>query len=145
MPLVVDGVNPLPAYRLPLLNLIMALCAPCYKDYISCGLTEILVAGTLVADTAYKWIITNKGAKYSGDVTTNADGNFTITVADLPDGFLNPYAGAFTLNVVADDAYQCNSAVWNDSAYCDSYTCIEFEVINGDHVKNTLGCSCELL
>lgn len=121
-------------------------CTTCFTDYISCGLETINVTGTLTADAAYKWILTHpSGAKYSGDVTTDANGNFHITVADLPDGLLNPYAGVFVLNVVADDAYQCNSETWNDSAYCDSYTCINFEVVNGDHVKNTLGCPCELL
>ncbi len=85
------------------------------------------------------------GAKYSGEVTTNENGNFTIPVSALPDGLLNPYAGIFTLTVQANDAYQCNSSTWNDSAYCDSYTCISFDVRNGDHVKNTLGCPCELI
>ncbi len=124
----------------------MPLCTPCFSDYISCGLDTILVAATLEADAEYVWIITTPmGAKYSGEVTTNENGNFTIPVSALPDGLLNPYAGIFILTVQANDAYQCNSATWNDSAYCDSYTCISFEVKNGDHVKNTLGCPCELL
>lgn len=123
----------------------MATCTPCFKDYISCGNTEILVVGTLESNAEYVWILNNKGAKYSGEVTTDNNGNFVITVADLPEGLLNPYAGDFTLTVQANDAYQCNSSTWNDSAYCDSYTCISFEVVNGDHVKNTLGCPCELL
>ena len=117
-------------------------CLPCYKDWISCGNTVILVTGTLEAGESYKWVLENKGAKYSGDVTTDGNGNFTILVSELPNGLLNPYAGMFELTVVADDAYQCNSEVWNDSAYCDSYTCIEFDVRNGEHVKNTLGCPC---
>lgn len=123
----------------------MALCTTCFKDWISCGNTVLLVAAILEADTAYIWVLENKGAKYSGEVTTNADGMFTITVADLPDALLNPYAGTFTLTVLANDAYQCSTEVWNDSAYCDSYTCIEFEVVNGTAVKNTLGCPCELM
>lgn len=121
----------------------MALCTPCFKDYISCGLTQILVAGTLDASAAYIWIITTPmDAKYSDEVTTDTNGNFIIQVSSLPDGLLNPYAGEFTLTVVANDAYQCNSSTWNDTAYCDSYDCISFEVRNGDHVKNTLGCPC---
>lgn len=119
-------------------------CIPCYQDHISCGNETITVLGTLTADTEYKWILTNKGAKYSGVATTDASGNFTITVADLPDGLLNPYAGEFTLEVVTADDY-CIPATWNDSAYCEPYTCISFEVVNGTDVKNTLGCPCELL
>ena len=121
-------------------------CTKCYQDYISCGNDTILVAGTLEANAAYKWILTtDMGAKYSEEVTTNVNGNFSITVADLPNGTFNPYAGIFTLEVVANDAYQCNSATWNDSAYCTPYSCISFDVRNGDHVKNTLGCPCDLL
>jgi hypothetical protein len=118
-------------------------CEPCYSDYISCGNETLLVAGTLPADSDYIWILTApNGAKYSDEVTTDANGNFEIDVSTLPEGLLNPYAGLFTLEVVANDAYQCNEITWNDSAYCDSYTCISFDVRNGDHVKNTLGCPC---
>ncbi len=120
-------------------------CLPCLKDWISCGNDEIIVTGTLAANTAYIWQLENKGAKYSGDVTTDANGNFTILVSELPNGLLNPYAGIFELTVVADDAYQCTSSTWNDSAYCNSYDCINFEVVNGTAIKNTLGCPCELL
>lgn len=124
----------------------MPLCTPCFKDYISCGNEQLFVTGSLEPDAAYVWILTTPmGAKYSGEVTTNENGNFVIPVSALPEGLLNPYAGEFTLTVRANDAYQCNSSTWNDSAYCDSYTCISFEVVNGDHVKNTLGCPCELL
>lgn len=120
-------------------------CTPCYQDWISCGNETINVVGILEPDTAYIWVLENKGAKYSGEVTTNSDGTFTIVVADLPDALLNPYAGKFTLTVKANDAYQCSTVTWNDSAYCDSYACIEFEVRNGTAVKNTLGCPCELM
>jgi hypothetical protein len=120
-------------------------CLPCIKDWISCGNTELFVAGTLAADSAYIWQIENKGAIYQGQATTDANGNFTIPVSELPNGLLNPYAGAFTLTVMADDAYQCNSSTWNDSAYCTAFDCIIFEVVNGTAVKNTLGCPCDLL
>jgi len=118
-------------------------CTPCFNDYISCGLTSIRVIGTLVPDAPYVWIIrTAQNAMYSGEVTTNSAGGFTIPVISLPPALLNPYAGIFTLTVRAADAYECNSSTWNDSAYCDGYDCISFEVRNGDHVKDTLGCPC---
>lgn len=121
-------------------------CTTCYTDYISCGNETIEVTATLAANADYIWVLTHpSGAKYSGNVTTDAYGHFTIDVSTLPQGLLNPYAGVFVLQVVADDAYQCNSSTWNDSAYCDSYDCINFEVVNGDNVKNTLGCPCELI
>lgn len=124
----------------------MALCTTCFKDYISCGNTELFVVATLDNNAAYVWVLTTPmGAKYSGEITTDANGNFKIPVSALPDGLLNPYAGEFTLTVQANDAYQCNEVIWNNSAYCTSYNCIAFEVKNGDHVKNTLGCPCELI
>lgn len=116
-------------------------CTPCYKDNISCGIDTITVLGTLTPDTDYKWILTNKGAKYSGIATTDSSGNFVINVDDLPDGLLNPYAGEFNLQVVTADDY-CIPGTWNDSAYCEPYDCISFEVVNGTDVKNTLGCAC---
>lgn len=120
----------------------MADCPKCYKDWISCGVESLQVTGTLDPDTAYIWTITNKGAKYQGEATTDADGHFTIPVTDLPAAILNPYAGSFVLSVTANDAYQCAGVSFNDSAYCDAYPCIEFEVVNGTADKNTLGCPC---
>jgi hypothetical protein len=121
----------------------MAECTRCYSDYISCGNETLTVVSALEANAAYIWVITtSQGAKYSGAVTTDANGMFDIDVTTLPEGLLNPYAGNFVLTVVAADAYQCNTEAWNDLEGCDSYTCIEFDVRNGDQIKNTLGCPC---
>ena len=120
-------------------------CLPCFKDWISCGNTQLFITGTLAANTAYIWQLENKGAIYSGEVTTNVNGNFVVPISELPNGLLNQYAGPFQLSVVANDAYQCSSSTWNNSAYCTAYDCIIFEVVNGTAVKNTLGCPCELL
>jgi len=120
-------------------------CLPCFKDWISCGNEQLFITGTLAANTAYIWQLENKGAIYSGEVTTNINGNFVIPISELPNGLLNSYAGTFQLSVVANDAYQCAVSTWNDSAYCTAYDCIIFEVVSGTAVKNTLGCPCELL
>ncbi len=115
-------------------------CVICYKDYISCGLEGILINGTLLPDTDYTWIITSpSGAKYSGLVTTDENGQFVIDTSTFPDMMLNPYAGLFVLEVQTSI---CEPAMWNDSAYCDPYTCIEFEARAGNHSKNSLGCEC---
>lgn len=123
----------------------MADCIPCYKDFISCGVDTLHVIGRLAASTAYTWTITNKGAKYSGTITTDTAGAFTIDVTDLPAALLNPYAGSFVLTVKGMGAYDCDNATWNDSAYCEPYNCIDFEVLNGTFTKNTLGCPCEIM
>jgi len=115
-------------------------CNTCYKDWISCGETAISVYATLLPETNYTWILTTaQGAKYMGAVTTDEDGQFILAVSELPEGLLNPYAGLFTLEVQAG---HCNPATWNDSAYCTPYTCIEFEVRNGNGGKNIIGCPC---
>jgi len=123
-------------------------CLPCFKDYISCGNDTIAVVGNLTKSTLYTWVLTNKGVKYSGEVTTDEiDGTFIIDVSSLPDGLLNPYAGTFELAVFIGEGSGaiCEPAKWNDSAYCDPYDCIVFEVVNGTAVKNTIGCPCDLL
>lgn len=123
----------------------MPTCNPCYNDFISCGLTTLNVIGRLVANAPYTWTITNKDRKYSGSITTNTAGGFTIPVSEFPEGLLNPYAGSFVLSVKNTDAYDCNGSTWNNSAYCTPYDCIEFEVLTGTFVKNTLGCPCEII
>lgn len=129
-------------------------CELCYNDYISCGNDTIHITGTLTANTDYWWIITTpSGSKYEGDETTDADGYFTIDISDtntnnIPPGLFNPYAGIFTLEVILktdNDILKCNAACWNDSAYCDKYCCISFEVVNGNQVKNNIGCPCDLI
>jgi hypothetical protein len=116
-------------------------CTTCYKDWISCGVTTVQVRGKLLPNTSYTWVLTTpQGAKYTADITTNADGFFEVV--EPVAGLFNPYAGPFTLEVMED---YCAMVSWNSSAYCDSYSCIEFEVKSGDANKNTIGCPCELL
>ena len=117
-------------------------CDKCIKDHISCGLDQIYVLGVLNSNLPIKWVITNKDAEYFGGTTTDANGQFIIDTSLLPPGLLNPYAGTFTLTVFSNDAYQCTQYTWNNSAYCDPYTCIDFDVKNGTEVKNNLGCEC---
>ena len=115
-------------------------CATCYKDWISCGVDAIIVQGSLLPLTPYTWIITtSQGAKYLGATTTDTNGFFVIPTSEFTSGFFNPYAGLFTLEAQTGN---CTPASWNNSVYCDPYTCIEFEVKNGTGDKNTIGCPC---
>ncbi len=113
-------------------------CTTCFKDWIGCNETVINVQGSLLPETDYTWLLTSpQGAKYLGTVTTDEDG-FFVLVEPLA-GLFNPYAGIFTLEV---QTANCTPSTWNDSAYCDPYTCIEFEVKNGNSGKNVIGCPC---
>jgi hypothetical protein len=113
-------------------------CTTCYKDWIHCGETSIEVLATLLPETNYTWILTSaQGAKYLGAVKTDADGHFLIE--EPVEGLFNPYAGFFTLEVQTGN---CSKDTFNNSAYCEPYSCIEFESINGNGGKNTIGCPC---
>ncbi len=100
--------------------------------------------GTLLPIANYRWVLTTpSGAKYSGTIITDVDGFFIFN--EPVEGMFNPYAGIFTLEILTEEDI-CTPASWNDSAYCEPYSCIEFEVKNGDYSdKNTIGCPCELL
>ena len=106
-------------------------CAYIYRDYLNCGIDEILLLVGLTPATEYSVLIQNKAAKYVNDYTTDADGNFTIPATDFPNGLFNPYAGPFLLSI--------NSGC-DDTIFCEYYKYIQFEVVNGNGSKNTLTC-----
>lgn len=107
-------------------------CTTCYKDYISCGVTEIVLSTDVAAVTEYTVIITAPdGAKYKRVITSDAFGDITIDLSTFPVNMFNPYAGAFTIHL----DYGCD-----DFLFCDYYKYIQFEAMNGDEGKNTLTC-----
>lgn len=110
-------------------------CHNCFTDYLSnCGTT--LTINTILHSTAnYKWVITDKfDQKYSGDVISNADGGIVIQTSELPDGFLNNYAGDFKLEI--QDA-TCKPIKF---LIASEYDCIGFTVKGGTFVKDEIGC-----
>lgn len=110
-------------------------CSNCFTDYLSNCETEVNVFAQLEPLTEYTWIITDKfDKKYSGTVTTDADGFFDIDVADLPDGFLTQYSGDFTLEVQDST---CKPVKFKMAS---EYTCINFTVKGGTFTKSNLGC-----
>jgi len=110
-------------------------CSNCFTDYIS-NCDEFVKINTILHSTAnYTWVITDKfGKKYSAAVTSNADGGITIDAADLPAGFLNNYAGDFTLEI--QDA-SCKPIKF---LIASEYDCINFTATGGTLVKNEIGC-----
>lgn len=112
-------------------------CTTCFTDYIVKCQTEIQVYAQLTPLTTYTWVITDKfDHKYEGSVTTDADGFFTIPVADLPDGLLTSYSGTFTLEVL--NSSNCKPVNFKMAS---EYDCVKFIVKNGTYEKNTLGCN----
>jgi len=115
-------------------------CSTCFTDYIS-NCDEFVKINTILHAVAdYKWVLTDKfGKKYSGDVTSNADGGIVIDTADLPAGFLNNYAGDFILEI--QDA-TCKPIKF---LLASEYDCINFTVTGGTLVKNEIGCFIDCL
>lgn len=113
----------------------MPECSTCFSDYIAKCETELQVYAQLSPLTDYAWIITDKfGKKYSGEFTTDADGFWTIPVADLPAGLLTEYSGLFTLEVQDGGCKPVKFKV------AQEFSCIDFVVKGGTYEKNTLGC-----
>lgn len=114
----------------------MNTCLCCFEDYIvKCG-TTIQVNAKLTPATQYTWVITDKFERqYSGDVTTDVDGFFSIPVEDLPPGLLTEYSGEFKLQVFTADA--CAPEQFKVAQVTD---CIRFTISAGNREKNNLGC-----
>jgi hypothetical protein len=117
-------------------------CNKCFLDWIACGVETIEVSSALAPDSIYIWVISNKGSKYTGSITTDWEGKFSINVSDFPVGFFNPYAGSFVLEIKDNNSNYCESVLVNDG--CQDFICIEFEVVNGNSNKNSIGCPCTL-
>lgn len=112
-------------------------CNCCFTDYLAKCETEIKVNVILNAETAYRWVITDKfGNKYESEVTTDAAGAFTIPVEDLPAGLLTEYSGDFTLQVFPG-AGSCGPVRFKIAG---EYDCISFNVKGGTFEKNNIGC-----
>jgi hypothetical protein len=110
-------------------------CAKSFYDYLVQCPDGIKV--NLVADAGpyaeITWRIVDKfGHHYTGQVTTDGYGGFTIPVADLPAGLLTSYSGEFELTVLAD-GYPVRFII---AGYYESIT---FWVERGTQEKSNLG------
>lgn len=116
-------------------------CEKCFSDYFTCGVELLFILGVLNPSELYVWTLTTPlGAKYRKEIETDATGHFNIDLTLLPSGMFNPYAGVFVLEIHQSD--DCDPKSWNDNAYCEPYSCIEFEVRMGGEPKNYIGCDC---
>lgn len=114
-------------------------CNSCFNAVLSNCLTGFTLAGGFAPGDSYKWVITDQfGKRYSAIVVADANGALTIDADDLPDGFLNPFAGEFLLNVY--DA----AGVPADIAICQVYNCVKVKITknNGDTISTKIG-NCE--
>lgn len=113
----------------------LTTCSDAFYDYlVDCDET-LRVNAVFIPTTQYTWVITDKfGNEYSGSVTTDADGQMDIEVADLPEGLLNPYSGTFTLRI------QDTECQWLPLKMMKVYDSVVFEVKGGTRSKNSLGC-----
>lgn len=78
----------------------------------------------LDASTDFKAVITNHfGQKYTQDVTSDINGTITVDITYFPDGFFNPNAGIYTLEVT-DPGGAIQTMV---IGYTD-YLCLSFDI-----------------
>lgn len=112
-------------------------CTCCFTDYLIKCSTEINVFAKLTPTTDYVWVITDKfNRQYSGEFTTDAEGFWSIPVADLPAGLLTEFSGSFMLKVY-DAADSCSPVRFLIAQETD---CINFTISAGTREKNNLGC-----
>jgi hypothetical protein len=99
-------------------------CIPCFNAVLSNCLDGITVNGGFISGHVYKWLITDKFSnKYSSPVIAGEDGSIFIDPADLPEGFLNPYAGDLLLSFTdAVDGKPVPVAV------CQVYECVNIKI-----------------
>jgi len=113
-------------------------CCTCFTDFLARCPEEIQVYAQLQPSTMYTWVITDKfGKQWSEEFTTDADGFWTIDVDDLPAGLLTEYSGDFKLQVLDQSCKPTKFKV------AQEYTCINFNIVGGARIKNTLGCTFE--
>ena len=79
------------------------------------------------------WLITDKfGNEYSKTVDLDGNGYLHIPLEDLPDGFLTQFSGIFTLELLDGEQRI-------DFALAQYYDKIQFTVVGGTRVKDTIG------
>lgn len=79
-------------------------CTSAFAVEIGKCVENIVLSAGLQAGQ-YKWRITDKfGNRYSNTVAVGENGSLTINVkANLPKGLLNPYAGAFKIEILNEE------------------------------------------
>lgn len=103
-------------------------CSTCFKTSIPACTDEILIKLGLEADTPYLLRITDQvPSKTELEITSDGSGYLTIDTDDLPDGFLNPFTGSFTIEIFT--AAGLTQAFTVDTV---DYTCLQVEVYAGE-------------
>lgn len=101
-------------------------CTNCFEALIqSCS--DVIIKAALPANYPVYWRINKASGNkiYQKLVNAASNGDITIAKADLPDGFLNSYAGPFNIELRDGNNYLNNIAVFFDGV---QYTCIQFDV-----------------
>lgn len=100
-----------------------------FCDYVNCQREGAYIVKTGLPDGLHTFTLTNKWRSYTFQKQV-VDGEISIDIENLPDGYFNPYAGTYVLSVIGCYDY-----------ICETYTSITFEVRNGEG-KYTIECPC---
>lgn len=115
----------------------MLYCDTCFQANLSATPDNVIVNGGLNASTDYLIRITDKfGNRYTQQVTTDADGNFTLPVNETyPPGFFTAYSGIFEIQASLTTG---TFGPKNFTFSTVTYDCIQVEFSNDNQEVNTI-------
>lgn len=104
-------------------------CLDCYQQEADNCATEVVIQG-LTASTEYVATITDNqsGKVYNSTITSDGDGELTITTANYPAGLFSPYNSPLTITLTegGDDVVLTYGYV--------NYSCIELTTTNNTEI-----------
>jgi len=120
-------------------------CTTSFRDYVyQCPQTITINTLNLPIDTEYTVLVKSEmfgAVAIPGE--TNADGQLVIDLIDLPVGFINQYAGEFSISVyneteVDADLETCTPVRLLIGKYFDD---VVIHAKHGDAIKSVIGCA----
>lgn len=111
-----------------------------YTEFPECAGNILINVGLDAATDYYVKLETPLGKQYAFVLTSDANGDLSLPVADLPEMLLNRWAGAFTLRIFAEGD-KCTAQSFE--ACGATYDTIVFDIVQQVGEKNEkLICQC---
>lgn len=114
-------------------------CKKEFEDWVcAClyGPSELTILTTLAAGDYVAVFQNHTADKYTAPAVADADGNLVIQLEDLPEGYINRYAGAIVMELFTDETL-CDKV---DIPVRATYDRIWIDIKGGNSGKMTIGC-----